>query len=122
MNWDLFAAFLVVTAILIVVPGPIVTLIIATGARQGLRAALVTVAGTSLGNAVLLAVVALGLGWVLRNAEELFVVLRYGGAAYLIWLGISAWRHAGAVESVQTSPSVNFTRGFLVALSNPKTI
>jgi threonine/homoserine/homoserine lactone efflux protein len=122
MNWDLFAAFLVITAVLIVVPGPIVTLVIATGARQGTRAALVTVAGTSLGNAVLLAVIALGLGWVLRNAETLFVVMRWAGAAYLIWLGITAWRHAGAVESVQPSRRVNFTRGFLVALSNPKTI
>jgi homoserine/homoserine lactone efflux protein len=122
MNWDLFAAFLVITAVLIVVPGPIVTLIIATGARQGLRAALVTVAGTSLGNAVLLAAVALGLGWVLQNVEGLFIVLRWAGAAYLIWLGITAWRHAGAVESVEASRRVNFTRGFLVALSNPKTI
>ena len=122
MNWNLFAAFLVITTVLIVVPGPIVTLIIATGARQGLRAALVTVAGTSLGNAVLLAAIALGLGWVLRNAEQLFVVVRFVGAAYLIWLGIQAWRHAGAAESVETSGRVNFTRGVVVALSNPKTI
>jgi homoserine/homoserine lactone efflux protein len=122
MNWHLFAAFLVITAVLIVVPGPIVTLIIATGARQGTRAALVTVAGTSSGNTVLLAAIALGLGWVLRNAETLFVVMRWAGAAYLIWLGINAWRHAGAVESAEASRRVNFTRGFLVALSNPKTI
>jgi homoserine/homoserine lactone efflux protein len=122
MNWDLFAAFLLITAILIVIPGPIVTLIIATGARQGMRAALVTVAGTSVGNTVLLAAIALGLGWVLRNAAELFVVLRFVGAAYLVWLGIQAWRHAGAAEPVETSGRVNFTRGFLVALSNPKTI
>ncbi|HUC48799.1 MAG TPA: LysE family translocator [Xanthobacteraceae bacterium] len=122
MNWNLFAAFLVITTVLIVVPGPIVTLIIATGARQGLRAALVTVAGTSLGNVVLLAAIALGLGWVLRNAEQLFVVVRFVGAAYLIWLGIQAWRHAGAAESVETSGRVNFTRGVVVALSNPKTI
>jgi homoserine/homoserine lactone efflux protein len=122
MNWDLFAAFLVITAVLIVVPGPIVTLVIATGVRQGMRAALVTVAGTSLGNAVLLAAIALGLGWVLRNAEELFVIMRWVGAAYLIWLGIQAWRHAGDTESVAASGRVNFTRGFLVALSNPKTI
>jgi homoserine/homoserine lactone efflux protein len=122
MNWDLFAAFLVITAVLIVVPGPIVTLIIATGARQGVRAALVTVAGTSIGNVVLLAAIAFGLGWVLQNAEQLFVVLRWVGAAYLIWLGIAAWRHAGENKPVETSGRVNFTRGFLVALSNPKTI
>jgi homoserine/homoserine lactone efflux protein len=122
MNWDLFAAFLVITAVLIVVPGPIVTLIIATGARQGVRAALVTVAGTSIGNAVLLTAIAFGLGWILQNAAALFEVLRWVGAAYLIWLGIQAWRHAGAVKPAETSGRVNFTRGFLVALSNPKTI
>jgi homoserine/homoserine lactone efflux protein len=122
MNWDLFAAFLVITAVLIVVPGPIVTLIIATGARQGVRAALVTVAGTSAGDAVLLAAIAFGLGWVLQNAGQLLVVLRRAGAAYLIWLGIAAWRHAGEKQPAETSGRVNFTRGFLVALSNPKTI
>jgi threonine/homoserine/homoserine lactone efflux protein len=122
MNWDLFAAFLAITAILIVVPGPIVTLIIATGARQGVRAALVTVAGTSIGNAILLAAIAFGLGWVLHNAETLFGVLRWIGAAYLIWLGLLAWRHAGELKPVETSGRANFTRGLLVALSNPKTI
>jgi homoserine/homoserine lactone efflux protein len=122
MNWDLFAAFLVITAVLIVVPGPIVTLIIATGARHGVRAALVTVGGTSIGNAVLLTAIAFGLGWVLQNAERLFEILRFVGAAYLIWLGIQAWRHAGETKPVATSGRINFTRGFLVALSNPKTI
>ncbi len=122
MNWDLFAAFLVITAVLIVVPGPIVTLIIATGARQGVRAALVTVAGTSLGDAVLLAAIAFGLDWVLQHAGQLLVVLRFAGAVYLVWLGIAAWRHAGETKPVETSGRVNFTRGFLVALSNPKTI
>src|SRR5215813_12790295 len=95
MNWELFAAFLVITTILILTPGPIVTLVIATGATQGVRAALTTVAGTTLGNAVLLTAIAFGLNWVLKNAAVLFEVLRWGGAAYLIWLGIQAWRHAG---------------------------
>jgi len=110
MNWGMFAAFLVITAVLIVTPGPIVTLVIATGARQGIRAALVTVAGTSLGNAVLLAAIALGLSWVLQNAAALFEVLRFVGAAYLIWLGIQAWRHAGELKPAEMSGRVNFTR------------
>src|SRR5215813_3488024 len=75
MNWHLFSAFLVITVILILTPGPIVTLVIATGASKGVRAALVTVAGTSIGNAVLLAAIALGLGWVLNNAVQLFEAL-----------------------------------------------
>src|SRR5262245_36843510 len=95
MNWELFAAFLVITAVLVITPGPIVTLVIATGAREGTRAALTTVVGTTLGNAVLLAAIAFGLSWVVRNAATLFEILRWVGAAYLIWLGIQAWRHAG---------------------------
>jgi threonine/homoserine/homoserine lactone efflux protein len=122
MNWSLFAGFLAITFILILTPGPVVTLVISTGATKGVRAGLVTVAGTSSGNAVLLAAIALGLNWVLSHAVYLFELLRWTGAAYLIWLGIQAWRHAGQQQPVSTGQHVQFFRGFLVALSNPKTI
>jgi threonine/homoserine/homoserine lactone efflux protein len=72
MNWELFTAFFLITLVLVVTPGPIVTLVIATGASQGIRAALTTVVGTTLGNALLLAAIALGLSWVIRNAVVLF--------------------------------------------------
>src|SRR5215831_3176952 len=104
MNWELFAAFLVITAVLVITPGPIVTLVIATGAREGTRAALTTVVGTTLGNAVLLGAIAFGLSWVVRNAATLFEILRWVGAAYLPRGHVHVWR------------------GFAVALSNPKTI
>jgi homoserine/homoserine lactone efflux protein len=123
MNWDLFAAFLLITAVLVITPGPIVTLVIATGAREGTRAALTTVVGTTLGNAVLLAAIAFGLSWVIRNAAMLFEFLRWVGAAYLIWLGIQAWRHA--VETAAAAPlrgQLHVWRGFAVAVSNPKSI
>ena len=122
MNWELFGAFLVITAVLVITPGPIVTLVIATGAREGTRAALTTVIGTTLGNAVLLAAIAFGLSWVIRNAATLFEVLRWAGAAYLVWLN-QAWRHAGAASSADLPRGhVHVWRGFAVALSNPKTI
>ena len=66
MNYHLFLAFLLITFVLVIVPGPIVTLVIATGATCGTRAALITVIGTTLGNAVLLACIALGLNWILN--------------------------------------------------------
>jgi threonine/homoserine/homoserine lactone efflux protein len=123
MNWELFAAFLVITTVLIITPGPIVTLVIATGAREGMRAALTTVVGTTLGNALLLAAIAFGLSWVVRNAATLFEILRWIGAAYLIWLGIQAWRHAGETGAASLPRGhVHVWRGFAVALSNPKTI
>ena len=122
MNWSLFAGFLAMTLILILTPGPVVTLVISTAATKGVRAGLITVAGTSTGNAVLLIAIALGLNWVLSHAVYVFELLRWTGAAYLIWLGIQAWRHAGQERSVSTGRHVQFFRGFLVALSNPKTI
>ena len=123
MNWSLFSAFLLITIVLFLTPGPIVTLIIATGARQGTRAALMTVAGSSVGNAALLALIAIGLGWILQLSADLFDALRWAGAAYLVWLGVQAWRHAGdKAPALAPAAHVHARRGFLVAMTNPKTI
>jgi homoserine/homoserine lactone efflux protein len=122
MNWHLFAGFLIITIALLLTPGPIVTLVISTGATRGVRAALVTVAGTSTGNALLLAAIALGLSWVLSHAAYLFEVLRWIGVAYLIWLGVRAWGSAGRPQPEATGNHVHFWRGFAVALTNPKTL
>jgi threonine/homoserine/homoserine lactone efflux protein len=123
MNGQLFSAFLVITLVLFLTPGPIVTLVVTTGARSGSRAALLTVAGASTGNAVLVACIAFGLSWVLKTSSEIFEYLRWIGAAYLIWLGIQAWRHAGATaEMAQPRGHVYAWRGFIVAITNPKSI
>jgi threonine/homoserine/homoserine lactone efflux protein len=122
MNGSLFVGFLAITLILILTPGPVVTLVISTSATKGVRAGLMTVAGTSSGNAVLLVAIALGLNWVLSHAVYLFELLRWSGAAYLIWLGVQAWRHAGQQQAIATGHHVQFLRGFFVALSNPKSI
>src|SRR5438552_5260243 len=98
MNWHLFAGFLAITIILILTPGPIVTLVISTAATKGVRTGLITAAGTSAGNTVLLAAIALGLNWVLSHAVYLFELLRWVGAMYLVWLGIKAWRNAGKAD------------------------
>ena len=123
MNWQLFSAFLVITVILFLTPGPIVTLVITTGARSGSRAALLTVAGATAGNAVLISCIAFGLSWIIKSSAEIFDYLRWVGAAYLVWLGIQAWRHAGAAsETVAARGHVHAWRGFVVAITNPKTI
>jgi homoserine/homoserine lactone efflux protein len=123
MNIELFTAFLLITVVLVIAPGPIVTLVISTGATRGVRAALTTVAGTTFGNAVLLTTIALCLNWVHGHADLLFTALRWTGAAYLIWLGVQAWRHAGeSGDELLETGRTRFVRGLLVALSNPKTI
>ncbi len=123
MNIALFSAFIAITIILFITPGPIVTLVISTGVTKGVRAALTTVAGTTLGNALLITLIAIGLNWVVAHAGLLFEALRWTGAAYLIWLGVQVWRHAGdAGERLVETDRARLARGVLVALSNPKTI
>jgi threonine/homoserine/homoserine lactone efflux protein len=123
LNVELFSAFLLITTVLIIAPGPIVTLVISTGAVQGVRAALTTVAGPTLGNALLLTAIASALNWVHAHADLLFEALRWTGAAYLIWLGVQAWRRAGQRDDAPADTGrARFARGLLVALSNPKTI
>jgi homoserine/homoserine lactone efflux protein len=108
VNWHLFAGFLVITMVLVLTPGPIVTLVISTGATRGVRAGLVTVAGTSTGNVLLLASIALGLNWVLSHTVYIFELLRWIGAAYLIWLGVQAWRNAGRADRISSGKQVQF--------------
>ena len=122
MNYELFTAFVLITIVLILTPGPVVTLVIATGATHGVRAALTTVLGTTIGNAILISAIALGLSFVLKNAAGLFEILRWLGVAYLVWLGIQAWRSAGHVVEMPPRARVHFWRGMGVALTNPKTI
>jgi homoserine/homoserine lactone efflux protein len=85
MNYHLFSAFLLITFVLVIVPGPIVTLIIATGATRGVGAALLTTAGSTVGNALLLTCIALGLNWILKTSSEVFEVMRWIGAAGSGW-------------------------------------
>lgn len=124
MNYQLFTAFLLITLILVLTPGPIVTLVISTGATRGTRAALITVAGSTVGNALLIACIAFGLNVVIQHTAEIFEMLRWAGAAYLVYLGIQAWWQAGSAAANVAVPGhhVYFRRGFFVAISNPKTI
>jgi threonine/homoserine/homoserine lactone efflux protein len=122
MNYHLFSAFLLITFVLVIVPGPIVTLIIATGATRG-WCCLADYRRFYARQRPLLACIALGLNWILKTSSEVFEVMRWIGAAYLVWLGIQSWRHAG-INGGAVSPRghVYLWRGFAVAMTNPKTI
>lgn len=128
MDIHLFLAFCLAVTILVLVPGPIVTMVVANSLSHGTRTGLTTVAGASIGNALLLAAAAAGVLTFFAFLSEAFVIVRWAGAAYLIWLGIKAWRaHSGegaeaAALAVPRSPRAVFLQGFLIAITNPKTI
>jgi homoserine/homoserine lactone efflux protein len=105
------------------VPGPTVTVIIANSLKHGTRAGLANVAGTQVGVAIWLVIATLGLGAALRVMGLWFDLLRYAGAAYLVWLGLQLCRSKGdlAVATERARPGGSFfLQGLVVILSNPK--
>ncbi len=126
METDLYIAFVLATTLLILIPGPIVTLTIANSLTHGTRAGLTTVSGTTLATAMLLLIGGFGMASALALLAEWFDTLRWLGAGYLVWLGIQQWRaKAHGLEDEAPafkSPRKLFWQGFLVSITNPKTI
>lgn len=120
----LYLSFLIVSAALIVVPGPNVLLIIATSIAHGRARGLWTVAGTSSAMILQLMVAAGGTLALANLLADAFVWVKWIGVAYLAWLGVQHLRAAMIKEHVQKPVSRNstFWRGFMVSLTNPKTI
>ncbi|SEP35332.1 Threonine/homoserine/homoserine lactone efflux protein [Methylobacterium sp. ap11] len=126
MPLDLYLGFVAATLVLILIPGPNVALIVANSVAHGTRYGLVTVVGTSAALAVQLALTVAGLSAMLALMATWFELLRWLGVAYLAWLACRAWR-APATDLAQTAPEPRAARamvlrGFLVALTNPKTL
>jgi homoserine/homoserine lactone efflux protein len=120
----LYAAFVAAATTLMLIPGPNVALIVANSLGFGVRAGLMTVAGTSAAMVVQLAIASLGITALFGALAQAFEILRWLGVAYLLWLGFRAWRtpsgDLGRTRAV--SPRDTFARGFFVSLTNPKTL
>jgi threonine/homoserine/homoserine lactone efflux protein len=93
MTAALLLAFIGFAFVSSITPGPNNTMLLASGVNYGFRRTLPHIAGISLGCMVMLLLVGLGLGQVFAALPQLYGVLRYAGAAYLLWL---AWKIATA--------------------------
>jgi threonine/homoserine/homoserine lactone efflux protein len=125
MPIELYLAFIAAVVILMAIPGPNVALIVANSVAHGTRFGLLTVAATS-SAVVHLSLTVIGATAILSVLAASFDWLRWAGVAYLVWLGIAAWR-APVDDLTKTKPQarsgrVIFARGLLVGLTNPKTL
>jgi len=123
---NLLLAFILATTILMLIPGPNVALIVANSVAWGTRYGLLTVAGTAAAMVVQLGLTALGMSAALGALAAWFEVLRWIGVAYLLSLGVRQWR-APPVDLTRIPPQPRSARaialrGFLVSLTNPKTL
>ena len=110
------------------IPGPSVLFTVGRALTVGRREALLTVAGNAMGAYLQIVAVALGAGAVVQASVVAFEVIKLVGAAYLVFLGVQAIRHRRrisetlATEPVATRPGRVIVDGFVVGLTNPKTI
>jgi threonine/homoserine/homoserine lactone efflux protein len=122
---EALAAFAAASIALLVVPGPSVLYIVARSAHQGRSAGLVSVLGIHTGSIVHVAAAALGVSAILASSVVAFGVVKYAGAAYLIWLGVRALRRPEEPSADETLPRPSLRRvyaqGVVVNVLNPKT-
>jgi homoserine/homoserine lactone efflux protein len=126
MHIDLYLGFIAASAVLILIPGPNVSLIVANSIAYGTRFGLLTVSGTSAAIVLQLALTALGLTATLGILAAWFEWIRWVGVAYLLYLGYRQWT-AAPVDLTRTPPQPRSfhaiaLRGFLISLTNPKTL
>ena len=126
MAFEIWFAFAAASAVLLAIPGPTVLLVVAYSLGQGKRAAVATTAGVALGDFTAMTASMLGLGLLLATSATLFTILKWAGAAYLVYLGIRLWRAPVAGTAEAPPPMVSGRRMFghtwLVTALNPKSI
>ncbi len=126
MSLQAYLAFVAACVALALLPGPIVTLVIANGLRHGTRAALINIAGAQAGLAIVIGIVAIGLTSLMATMGYWFDWVRFAGAAYLVWLGIKLIRFpVEGLRADEPPPPPRggfFLQGFVVLLSNPKVL
>ena len=120
-----FFTFVIASVVILIVPGPSVTVIVANSLKYGVKAGLVSIAGTQAGLVILLVILALGLEAITTTLAWLFDWLRLVGGAYLVWLGYKLLRSNGDLGQPDTPDRQQgscFWQGFVVILSNPKVL
>ncbi len=126
MPLSLWLAFTLATIALLLIPGPTVLLVVSYALGQGWRTAFPIAVGVALGDFTAMTLSMLGVGALLVASATIFTVLKWIGAAYLVWLGIKLWRAGGALaaEPRETAASAKKMLGhaWLVTALNPKSI
>lgn len=125
LNISQVAIFIAGAFIIIVIPGPNIFYLIARSIHQGRLAGLVSVLGIEAATLVHICAATLGLTTLLLSSALAFSIIKYAGAAYLIYLGVRKLveRQEEQPEAIKTTEGLRriFIQGFIVNLLNPKT-
>lgn len=125
---DKLLTFALAAFVIIVIPGPSVLFTIGRALSAGRRGAFISLVGNSVGCYLQVIAVAAGVGAIVQESVTVYTVIKYVGAAYLVYLGVQAFRHRHALSAALGTPVVArterrlFLDGVIVGVSNPKMI
>lgn len=127
MTFESALTFFIAIFVFAITPGPGVFALLARALVSGARDCIALALGMTISDILYLIFACLGLAAIAKNWGELFTVIRWVGAAYLIYLGVGMWRAPvgdgyAAPEVKRIGPVASFVQGFLISASNPKVI
>ena len=127
MSLDLWLTFVAASTALLLIPGPTVLLVLSYALSQGRRVALASATGVALGDLIAMTASLLGIGALVLASATLFTLLKWVGAAYLIWMGLKLLRTPSsegltAVATLDSTPRQVLTHAAAVTALNPKSI
>lgn len=128
MPFDLWLTFAAATIAILMIPGPTILLVLSYALTQGRRVAVATAAGVALGDLVAMTASLIGLGALVAASAAAFTVLKWAGAAYLVYLGIKMLRSApkSGASLMETDANASarsvFWHATIVTALNPKSI
>jgi len=127
MSFETWLAFALASFVIVTIPGPTVLMVVSYALGHGRRAAYAIVAGVALGDFTAMTASMLGLGALLATSAEIFTIVKWIGAAYLVYLGIKLWR-APVTTGEELAAPVEWSRwrvflnSYVAATLNPKGI
>lgn len=127
MSVEIWIAFTLAAAVVLIVPGPTIICVVSQAIAHGRSAVAPLVLGQTAGDFTAMTLSLLGLGAVMASSAALFAALKWIGALYLLYLGIKLWRSNPPADPLQvaaagTSKRSLFNSAFIVTALNPKSI
>lgn len=114
------SSFLVLAIVMSVTPGPNNLMVLCSSVRFGARETLGHISGASIGSAFMLLLVGLGLHEIFISSPQIQEVMKYGGAAYILYLSWKILRDSGEIQAADASHPMSFTGAAFFQWANPK--
>ena len=127
MSFEILLTYSLVTTSFLLIPGPTIILVISYSLVKGRKALIYLVLGVGLGDLTAITLAFLGLGLLLETVNNAFNILKWIGAAYLIWLGLKMWVISSNSEEIFKSTNIHnsgeiFFNAYITTALNPKSI